>query len=175
VDGLIEIEGVQLAYGRSGDGPPLVLLHGGSARRELWDEFTPLLEDAYRVYTPDLRALAGRGETATEIAALLRQLSTEHADGPWLDRIAAGLADHDPEFLAAILDRCEEVHRALDPLRLLPAIRCPLILLQGDAAAGGLLSDDEVELALRLVPTARVERVAELILGFLPRARISEL
>jgi pimeloyl-ACP methyl ester carboxylesterase len=100
------------------------------------------------------------------------------------------LADHDPEFLAAILDRCEEVHRALDPLRLLPAIRCPLILLQGDAAAGGLLSDDEVELALRLVPTARVERVAgvghglqleapervaELIRGVLPRVRLSEL
>ncbi len=39
-----------------------------------------------------------------------------------------------------------------EPEALLPAITCPVLILQGDPAAGGLLSDREVERALRLLP-----------------------
>ena len=41
-----------------------------------------------------------------------------------------------------------------DPETLLPAISCPVLILQADPAAGGALSDEEVEKGLRLLPRA---------------------
>ncbi len=41
-----------------------------------------------------------------------------------------------------------------DPEVLLPAITCPVLLLQADPAQGGVLRADEVALGLRLLPNA---------------------
>ena len=58
--GKIDVNGIQLAYDRSGKGAPLVLLHGYPLDHHLWDEVIPLLEDTFDVIAPDLR---GFGES----------------------------------------------------------------------------------------------------------------
>ena len=52
---------MRMAYEVSGDGPPLVLLHGLTNSRRAWDPICPLLEDRFTCVRPDLR---GHGETA---------------------------------------------------------------------------------------------------------------
>jgi len=63
-------------------------------------------------------------------------------------------------MLAAVLAGPEVMLEGYDPAHLLPAIRCPVLLLQGDPATGGLLRDDEVALGLRLLPQAAHVRLA---------------
>jgi 3-oxoadipate enol-lactonase len=58
----INVNGIQIAYDRRGDGPPLVLLHGYPLDHHLWDEVVPLLADTFDVILPDLR---GFGESTT--------------------------------------------------------------------------------------------------------------
>jgi 3-oxoadipate enol-lactonase len=82
----VNVNGIQLAYDRRGDGPPLVLLHGFPLDHHLWDEVVPLLDSTFDVITPDLR---GFGESTTidsqysmddyaaDIAGLLDQLQIQ--------------------------------------------------------------------------------------------------
>ncbi|MGH8901557.1 MAG: alpha/beta fold hydrolase [Egibacteraceae bacterium] len=70
---------------------------------------------------------------------------------PWFAQMGAALATHDPDFLAAVIDRFWDTHRALDPAHLLPRLACPVLVLQADAAAGGLFTDADVELLRRFV------------------------
>lgn len=59
----------------------------------------------------------------------------------------------DPEALAMSLN-----HSAFadwDPERILPRIACPVLLLQANPALDGLLSDSDLELAMRLLPRAQ--------------------
>jgi 3-oxoadipate enol-lactonase len=84
----VNVNGIQLAYTRRGDGPPLVLLHGFPLDHHLWDEVVPLLEDTFDIILPDLR---GFGESTTidspysmddyasDIAGLLDQLQIQKA------------------------------------------------------------------------------------------------
>jgi 3-oxoadipate enol-lactonase len=58
----IYVHGIQLAYDRRGDGPPLVLVHGFPLDHHLWDQIVPLLVDTFDVILPDLR---GFGESTT--------------------------------------------------------------------------------------------------------------
>ncbi|NHN46637.1 alpha/beta hydrolase [Halostella sp. JP-L12] len=52
-------DGTRIAYERRGDGPPLVLLHGGSSS-SYWDPVVPRFADDYTVVVPDRR---GRGNS----------------------------------------------------------------------------------------------------------------
>src|SRR4030095_15752442 len=82
----INVNGIQLAYDRRGQGTPLVLMHGYPLDHHLWDEVLPLLEDTFDVIVPDLR---GFGESTTvdstytmddyasDIAGLLDQLGIQ--------------------------------------------------------------------------------------------------
>jgi pimeloyl-ACP methyl ester carboxylesterase len=58
----IDVNGIQLAYTRRGQGTPLVLVHGYPLDHHLWDEVAPLLEDRFDLIIPDLR---GFGESST--------------------------------------------------------------------------------------------------------------
>ena len=58
----VNVNGVQLAYERRGQGTPLVLLHGFPLDHHLWDEVVPFMEDTFDVILPDLR---GFGESTT--------------------------------------------------------------------------------------------------------------
>ncbi len=55
------IDGVDIAYDVTGDGPPLVLLHGITESRRTWDPLVPDLAEDHTVVAVDLR---GHGESA---------------------------------------------------------------------------------------------------------------
>ena len=75
-------------------------------------------------------------------------------DSPWFALQATSLHQLDPDMLAAVLAGPEIMLVGYEPETLLPKITCPVLLLQADATFGSALPDDEVDLALRLLPRA---------------------
>jgi pimeloyl-ACP methyl ester carboxylesterase len=53
-------DGTTIAFKKSGTGPPLVLIHGGTADHTRWDPIVPPLEKEFTVYAVDRR---GRGRS----------------------------------------------------------------------------------------------------------------
>ncbi|TYT61931.1 alpha/beta fold hydrolase [Natrialba swarupiae] len=51
----------EIAYERHGNGPPLILLHGGSGTRRSWETLRPALADDFTLVVPDRR---GRGDSS---------------------------------------------------------------------------------------------------------------
>ena len=78
-------DGTGIAYERTGNGPPLVLVHGATADRTTWIQVLPFLEEHFTVYAMDRR---GRGESGdTDEYALEREVEdvvavVESIDGP---------------------------------------------------------------------------------------------
>ena len=70
-----------------------------------------------------------------------------------LDEWARTVERTDPEALAMSLDGSAFADWV--PERILPQIACPVLLLQASPALDGLLSDSDVELAVRLLPRVR--------------------
>jgi haloacetate dehalogenase len=50
-----QVNGIRVAYDRSGDGYPLVALHGFPRNRKVWSKLTPLLAPRFTVVAPDRR------------------------------------------------------------------------------------------------------------------------
>jgi pimeloyl-ACP methyl ester carboxylesterase len=73
-------------------------------------------------------------------------------DSPTFGWVGQNLFQQDPSVLGMLLDDIERVVAGYEMERLLPAIRCPVLLLQGDPAAGGLMTDAEVARAMQLLP-----------------------
>lgn len=59
--------GLRCAYASSGNGPPIILLHGWGQSRRTWERIMPLLAARYTVYALDL---PGFGESETPHATL---------------------------------------------------------------------------------------------------------
>lgn len=59
---VISADGTTIAYERTGDGPPLVLLHGTSRDRAYWAPIVPLLARQVTVYAVDRRGRGGSGD-----------------------------------------------------------------------------------------------------------------
>jgi pimeloyl-ACP methyl ester carboxylesterase len=55
-------DGTTIAFRRSGQGPPLVLVHGTTADASRWDPLLPLLEPAATVCAVDRRGRGGSGD-----------------------------------------------------------------------------------------------------------------
>lgn len=55
-------DGVQIAYQRSGTGPPLILVHGGLSDHSRWDPLTEHIRDHFTVYAVDRRGRGGSGD-----------------------------------------------------------------------------------------------------------------
>jgi pimeloyl-ACP methyl ester carboxylesterase len=73
---------------------------------------------------------------------------------PYFVHQAESLHLLDPDMLAAVLAGPEAMLQGYVPEALLPRITCPVLLVQADPAQGGILREDEVALALRLLPQA---------------------
>jgi pimeloyl-ACP methyl ester carboxylesterase len=67
--------------------------------------------------------------------------------------VATNLYYNDPDMLTAVLDGTMGAGYEME--KVLPAIRCPVLLLQADPDAGGMMTDAEVERALPLLAHPR--------------------
>ena len=59
-ESVTSLDGTPIAYWKSGEGPPLVLVHGTSADHSRWAPVLPAFEEHFTVYALDRR---GRGES----------------------------------------------------------------------------------------------------------------
>ena len=123
--------------------------------------------DARRARTAAWRRLAGGRLSIDEIVEALKDSPTEipGQDEPVTMRekhgedagvfafVATNLYYNDPDMLTAVLDGTMTVGYEME--KVLPAIRCPVLLLQADPDAGGMMTDAEVERALPLLAHPR--------------------
>lgn len=65
-------------------------------------------------------------------------------------------------MLSALLDRLPTTVAGYEMDTLLPAITCPVLLLQADPAAGGVMTDEEVGQAVPLLAHARHVKLEEI-------------
>jgi pimeloyl-ACP methyl ester carboxylesterase len=86
-----------------------------------------------------------------ERAAPVRMRDAYGEDAPVFEWLATNLYYNDPDMLTILLDDFESFVAGYEMAVILPAIRCPVLLLQADAAAGGLMTDAEVKQALRVL------------------------
>lgn len=56
-------DGTEIAYWRSGSGPPLVLIHGTTADHTRWSPVSPALEQNFTLYAIDRRGRGQSGDT----------------------------------------------------------------------------------------------------------------
>ena len=131
----------------------------------------PLSRNRHATEEPDHRAqnvlwhrLSGR--PANEIEPALREMPIRLTpgeprlrparevlgeDSPWFAFMAVSLQQLDPDMLAAVLAGPDSMLGGYDPETLLPAISCPVLLLQADPLQGSALRDDDVALGLALL------------------------
>ena len=55
-------DGVRVSWSCTGDGPPLLLLHGFPQTRAMWDHMIPQLAETHTVIAPDLRGYGDSGK-----------------------------------------------------------------------------------------------------------------
>jgi pimeloyl-ACP methyl ester carboxylesterase len=56
-------DGTVIGYKKKGSGPPLVLVHGGTADHTRWSPISPRFEQHFSVYTMDRRGRGGSGDS----------------------------------------------------------------------------------------------------------------
>jgi len=103
------------------------------------DTLGAVLDQSRASLTP-LRNLAGGRYLLEEVIATLGDEGS-----------AVDLYQNDPDVLTALLDDFERTVAGYDMESMLPSIRCPVLLLQADPTAGGLMTDAEVERASELL------------------------
>jgi pimeloyl-ACP methyl ester carboxylesterase len=86
---------------------------------------------------------------APEGNSTLRQIFGEGS--PIIHELAERLYLHDPDMLGMLIEDYENVAAGYDMETVLPAIHCPVLLVQADPSAGGALTDEEVQRALPLL------------------------
>lgn len=142
-DGWVDRNGLRLHYlDWGGSGPPVLLLHGGSAHARWWDFVVPHLAERFRCVALDLR---GHGESgrpddgdyslgahAGDVGAVVAALGLAsgavvgHSFGGWVAMIHAGRAGDTIGALAVIDSRPTigvRSARMLEALRKLPHTR----------------------------------------------------
>ena len=81
-------------------------------------------------------------------------------DNPWFQFQAQNLHQLDPDVLRAVLRGPDYALRGYEPERVLPRIRCPVLLLQADPELGSALRDQDVQKGLALIPHASHVRLS---------------
>ena len=70
-------------------------------------------------------------------------------DNNWLPE---GLRHCDPEVLATMINNFDRTFKEYKPNKLLPNIKCPVLLIRGNPVHGSLISDNDFKNALKLLP-----------------------
>ena len=99
----------------------------------------------------------GIGKMAIVVPGLQEAVRIEELPGNDEDSLlewARCALQTDPDTLAMALDGSS--YGGWDPERVLPRISCPTLLLQGNPELGALLSDEDAELALKLLPNGEL-------------------
>lgn len=85
----IDLPGLQVNYEVSGEGPPLVLVHGGGLDLVTWEDMLPHLEPRHRVYRFDMRGFGKTKRLTSDPLSmrgwsndLLGLIETLHLDRP---------------------------------------------------------------------------------------------
>jgi pimeloyl-ACP methyl ester carboxylesterase len=124
-------DGTPIAVHRSGDGPPLVLVHGAAADHSRWRPVLPALEERFTVMAVDRRGRGGSGDTAPY--SLAREVedvvAVAEAAGP-----GAVLLGHSHGAMCAL-----EAARRLPGLRALVLYEPPLGFVHWPAEVVGRL------------------------------------
>lgn len=107
----VEVNGARLWYDEAGDGPALLLLHGGLGDSELWEPVVPFLAERFRTIRMDHR-FYGRStgpaipwSEIADVTGVLDALETERAALAGLSmggRIAIDVALAHPERVTAL-------------------------------------------------------------------------
>lgn len=79
-------------------------------------------------------------------------------ENPWFQQMAEHLQHNDPDMLTAVIE-FDQMHQGYDAHRLFPQIGCPTLIIQGSPVHGGMVSDEEIELARALLPRLTVARM----------------
>ena len=119
-----------------------------ASHRAMNDRWHGLAGRPVEEIVPALKATPMLVTGQTEPRPAREVLGEEHS---WFAYQAMNLHLLDPYMLAAVLEGPAAMLDGYDPEILLPTIVCPVLLLQADPAKGGLLRDDEVTRALRLL------------------------
>ena len=118
-----------------------------------------------------MRALSGGKYTVNEIMVRLKSVPTATPgiksailndqpqtlsdispdDYPFFEYLARRLIDHDPDVLGMLLEDYATAAAGYEMSKILPAIQCPVLLMQADPNAGGALTDEEVAHAMTLL------------------------
>jgi pimeloyl-ACP methyl ester carboxylesterase len=93
---------------------------------------------------------------APEGSSTLREIFGEGS--PIIHDLAERLYLHDPDMHGMLIEDYENVTAGYDMETLLPAIHCPVLLVQADPSVGGVLTDEEVQQALTLLPDSTHKR-----------------
>jgi pimeloyl-ACP methyl ester carboxylesterase len=122
----------------------------------------PTEAEAHRQMNLLWHSLAGR--PSKDIAPALKEMLVPVPGGapgragdvfgernPWFEFQAENLSRLDPGVLDAVLEGPAFMLRGYQAEKLLPAISCPVLLLQADHAAGGMMRDEEVRDGLKLL------------------------
>ena len=86
---------------------------------------------------------------APEGGSTLREIFGEGS--PIIHDLAERLYLHDPDMHGMLIEDYENVAAGYDMETMLPAIHCPVLLVQADPSAGGALTDEDVQRALPLL------------------------
>jgi pimeloyl-ACP methyl ester carboxylesterase len=97
---------------------------------------------------------------APEGSSTLREIFGEGS--PIIHELAERLYLHDPDMLGMLIEDYDNVAAGYEMETVLPAILCPVLLVQADPSAGGALTDEEVQRALHLLPDPTHMRFSEM-------------
>ncbi len=112
---VVRANGLEIAYERTGEGPPLVLVHGAAADSHMWqpqlanlaDEFTVIAWDEPGAgRSSDVPAEFGLADYANCLATLIEALSlgSAHVAGlSWGGTLVQELYRHHPELVATLI------------------------------------------------------------------------
>jgi pimeloyl-ACP methyl ester carboxylesterase len=121
---------------------------------------------SHRQMQQHLRALSGGKYTLNEVIAKLKTIPGDAPgskgqvqtlgdiyadDDPFYEYLAKRLIDHDPDVLGMLLEDYDTAAAGYEMDKLLPAIQCPVLLMQADPNFGGAMTDVEVVRAMSLL------------------------